>query len=352
MANTGSQVAGGQRSDITGGSLSTSQPLASGAVTFTDQRTESANEKAEPLKSANEGVESAASIPSLYDQALAESGATSNLMISSDLISPDDLVVETQRIQTTFNVLFSRVCELMEQREVSVERLVFFLEGQSALERVSVLRPAPSVLGAEIPVLRKMTSLKEVFRVLRSYCSFFNHVLLSGIIEMFCSEDEAVEKAHVRLNLQLVHYFRQRVCNCPRKNMFGIKREKGGTIVRMKIDRQWASVRVGQLAYLRDSIAHALHLKRYTLLLCAAERGCFEVTFAVPSFVVESVFIVLSPEQKSGLRDLGVLSMSFEREEGSLQSQVEPIFQQSQTPAKEISRRLHGIGDCVDGPVS
>ena len=159
--------------------------------------------------SANKKTEAVAAIPSLYDQAQAESGTTLNLKAPTDLLLADELVVETQRIQTTFNVLFSRVCELMEQREVSVERLVFFLEGQSALERVSVLLPGPSVLGAEIPVLRKMTSLKEVFRVLRSYCSFLNHVLLSGIIEMFCSGDEAVEEACTQLNHRLDHYFRR-----------------------------------------------------------------------------------------------------------------------------------------------
>ena len=277
----------------------------------------SADEETGPAVSANEKTEPVTTIPSLYDQAQAESGTTLNLKAPTDLLLADELVVETQRIQTTFNVLFSRVCELMEQREVSVERLVFFLEGQSALEGVSVFRPAPSVLGAEIPVLRKMTSLKEVFRVLRSYCSFFNDVLLSGIIEMFCRGDEAVEKAHTQLNLQLVHYFSQRLCDCPHTHLFIIEPIKDWPIVRMKIDRKWASVHVGQLAYLRDSISRVLHLKRYTLVLCAAEKGCMELAFAVPKFVMENIFLTCKEisERRRHLGDLGVLNISFEREQ-------------------------------------
>ena len=82
----------------------------------------------------------------------------------------------------------------------------------------------------------------------------------------------------------------------------------------MKIDRKWASVHVGQLAYLRDSISHVLHLKRYTLVLCAAEKGCMELAFAVPKFVVENIFKEFS-ERRRHLGDLGVLSISFEREQ-------------------------------------
>lgn len=260
----------------------------------------------------SEAGTSTATRPSMYDQALAESDLLRGALEPTEQLDPDSLAVETQKIQVTFNVLFSRVCEVMEKRGVSVESLVFFLEGQPALEQISPGGPSPSILDAEMPALRKKKSLKEVFGVLRNYCSFFNHILLNGIIKRFCNGDAAIEQDQVTLKAQLVCYYKQRVCNCPHEKLFGIKKESGQAAVRMKIDRQWASVCVGQLAYLRDSIAHTLNLKRYTLLLCAAERGCFELTVVVPNFIIESIFLTLSPEQEGTLQGLGVTMMSCE----------------------------------------
>ena len=123
-------------------------------------------------------------------------------------------------------------------------------------------------------------------------------------------------------------YSERRVIDCP-EDQYG--EGDGESAVRefvvMKIDCNWATIRVDQLFHIRDSVAKVLNIKPFNLYLRAVEKRCIKMLFYVPNHAAMSnishalqealhtvgvVSVIYGPEIKAPIRKRHRLSGSFQ----------------------------------------
>ena len=214
-----------------------------------------------------------------------------------------DLRSETYDIRAKFNVLFTQVRRLLDQKAVTVEDLVLFLEKVPAFAT-----KCRSLFDAVLPTLHRTKNLCDVFRTIADYCSWFNHSLIGDIIAAYCPEDENIKKTHEEFCTQLRKYCKHRACKCFLKNGFGFGRKRDLAHVTLKIDSEWSIITIEQLEEVKYNLGKVLKVQPRSLYLLSAEYGCVQLTFLVPVFVAEAIF-PLSLEQESALMEGDVLEL-------------------------------------------
>ena len=220
-----------------------------------------------------------------------------------------DLEVETRDIKAKFNVLFTKVRRTLIRGEIEVDDFVLFLKGIPAF-----IQGTESLFDSAVIASLKKKKLTDVFDVLQEYCSWFNHLLVSDIIEAYCAEDENIKKTYEEFCTQLQTYCKHRVCKCSSltlKNGFGFRRKKNGGHITLKYDETWSSIRIEQLQEVKYNLAKILKIQMRALLLESVEKGCIQLTFTTPKSITEQIF-PLTSEQERLLSESQVLQLHFE----------------------------------------
>ena len=221
----------------------------------------------------------------------------------------EQLADETLKfMKSDFSILLAAVRQSLERHKVSVESLLGHLRTIEAIgpnfEPVDVRHSKP--LKTVVTRRRKFRSLGEVFVALAPYWSWFNHLIVRNIIETFCEEDEVLEKKWMKFQEKVRTYCERRVIDCP-EDQYG--EDDGESAVResvvMKIDCNWATIRVDQLFHLRDTVAKVLNIKPFNLYLRTVENG---MLFYVPNHAAMSN---ISHALKEALHTVGVVNVIY-----------------------------------------
>ena len=215
-------------------------------------------------------------------------------------VDEDELIFETRDIQGEFNNLFTKVHIFLENKGVTVDAFVLFLENVPGYG-------GKPLFDAEISDLREAMNLTSVFRIVRKHCSWFNHLFLSDIIKTYCEGNKRLEKAQRDYCTQLQRYCKHRVKMCPLKNGFGFRGKKEKMMI-VKVDREWEVIHIQQLDEVVFSLARILKVRREILKLVCAESGCVQLTLLVPSYIPDAVF-PLTTEQETAMKEMGVLDL-------------------------------------------
>ena len=159
---------------------------------------------------------------------------------------------ETVHIKQDFGVLFIKVLQQLEKKNVHIKDFVFFLKDQALVFSS----------GTE------MTDLTDVFDNVVHYCSWYNHHLLENIITAFSLDGEAYK----RYCKDFREYCRHQICrlNLRRKNAFGSGDEHREPVM-IKIDKHWSTVRLEELEDVPRICAEILEVTRPTLHLACAQ---------------------------------------------------------------------------------
>ena len=214
----------------------------------------------------------------------------------------DKLYFESVAIQNKFNVLFTIVRRSVASQGVSVKDFLVFMKGISAYKDRE-----KSLFDSEIQSLSSSNvDLIDMFEVVASHCSWFNHSLVNYIITAYCPDDEHIRRKYEEYCGDLKNYCKNRVCLCSRKNGFWPGRHHSRTHVTVKMDREWSKLTAEQLDEVKLNIADTLKLWKHTLYLRSVEKGCVKLVFHVPDSVAEEVF-PLSQGQEVALKEVGVL---------------------------------------------
>ena len=189
---------------------------------------------------------------------------------------------ETRKIMQDFGVLLTKVHHQLENANVQVKRFVFFLKRQA----VAFPDRKHSLFQDELCSLERMSDLTDVFDTVVHYCSWYNHHLLSRIIEAFSLDGEAYTK-YCR---DFREYCRHRICKLNiRRNGLGSGDGHKEPIM-IKIDKHWNTVRMEELEDVNCICAKILKVERPTLHLRSFEDGCVELHYLVPKFVADVIF--------------------------------------------------------------
>ena len=164
--------------------------------------------------------------------------------------------------------------------------------------------PQRPALDNHFKDLQTANSVSEIFWLLKDYFSFFNyHTLEQMITFLGTKEDNDNVQSYKE---QFKQYAKRRVYEC--LPQFGPICETGYADVFMKLDLHYEKCTVMEVEMLRCQFSEILHISAGVLRLCRAEKGCFQLTFQVPSFMQQAIF-PLSSKQERELAEKGVIRL-------------------------------------------
>ena len=200
---------------------------------------------------------------------------------------------EYQEIMIKFQKLVSVTIKSFEERCVPLDNLV---------RHVMVLGAFDPVFNEELKAAGTITG---IFMVLNNYFSFFNYRILEYIIEELGTEEDKS-----RLQTYKVHfneYAKRKIFECPSE--FGPASDAGHADIIVKLDLEYEKFTVADIELFCHKLSEIVNVSSQGILsLRRIDKGCFELTFQVPSFVQQKIF-PLSREQEIALEEEGVIKL-------------------------------------------
>ena len=214
------------------------------------------------------------------------------------------LRVESGDIMRKFQHLFSTVYESLRTRNIPVDRLVTHLLSWGAFD--------PVYEGSQKPVfqtfsekLQNAESIEMVLFVIRANFSFFNYHVIEHIVNKLGTDQDKDELQNYKDEFD--RYSKRRVYEC--LPVFGSVSETNHADLVLKLDSVYEQFTVEAVEDFQYRLSGILHLSRGALRLCQVGKGCFQLTFQVPSFVQQEIF-PLSSEQERALVAEGVIKLT------------------------------------------
>ena len=227
-------------------------------------------------------------------------------------VTPQQQVVLRRRLRTEskiinikFQYLVSTTLMSLQKQRVTVCDFLPHLMTFGTDEPVLKHSQAP-VFDERLNDLQKAGDLSKVFMGLKDYMSFFNYHLIEHIISVLGTEEDKAELKKYKTNFQ--QYAERRVYECPPQ--FGPVSEAGHADIFVKIDSRYENYTVAEIEDFTQELSDLLGVScKGVLRLCSVEKGCFQLTFQIPTFVKEELF-PLSREQERALAAEGVIRLT------------------------------------------
>ena len=165
--------------------------------------------------------------------------------------------------------------------------------------------PQKPALDNHFKDLQAANTVSEIFWVLRDNISFFNYHILEHIITVLGTEKDNENLQWYKE--QFEKYAKRRIYECLPE--FGPVSENGYVDVFVKVDSQYERYTVAEAEIFRCQLSKILNISHQGVLrLCRVEKGCFQLTFQVPTFVQQAIF-PLSSQQERALEEKGVIRL-------------------------------------------
>jgi len=215
------------------------------------------------------------------------------------------LRTESKRINMQFQCLVSTALTSLKKQHVTVCDILPHVMTFGADKPVLKNSQAP-VFDERLNDLEKAGDLSEVFMGLKDYMSFFNYHLIEHIINGLGTEKDKAELKKYKTNFQ--QYAKRRVYECPPQ--FGPVSKVGHANILVKIDSRYENYTLAEVEDFGQELNDLLGASsKGVLRLCWIQKGCFQLTFQIPSFVQQEIF-PLSREQERALEAKGVIKLT------------------------------------------
>ena len=212
---------------------------------------------------------------------------------------------ESQQIKQEFQDLVSAFIKSFEKRRVPIDELVSHVMTLKVFDPV-LKEPQVPVFRVYFEELKAAKTIQEVFMVLDDCFSFFNYDIIEYIIEgLGTVEDKAGLQ---RYKKEFMQYAKRRIFECPLEH--GSVSDTNHATLVVKLDANYDNYTVAALEIFRCRLSDTLHLSpKGVLRLCRVDKGCIQLTFQVPSFVLQKIF-PLSSEQERALKEENVIMLT------------------------------------------
>ena len=212
---------------------------------------------------------------------------------------------ETREIMMRFQELVSATIKSLIRQNVSVDELVPHVMTLGAFDPV-VKEPQVPLFQDCLKELKAAVTISKVFMVLNDYFSFFNYDIIEHIIKVLGTIEDKAELQKYKDKFD--QYSRRRIFECGPH--FGPEKEKDHPDIFVKLDSRYDNYTVAEIKGFCRKLSEILHLSsKGVLRLCRVEKGCFQLTFQVPSFVQHETF-PLSNKQERTLKAEGVIKLA------------------------------------------
>ena len=210
---------------------------------------------------------------------------------------------ETRQIMIQFYYLLTDFCKSLTSRNVSVEDIKRELMVLEAFDDDDGHCP---VFHEQIEELEHASTIDQVFKVIKVFCSFVNYELIECLITRVGSDEDMARLE--KYKEAFIDYARRRICQCSQKTAMSAP---GQCNMYLKLDTHRVysqKLSLNDLREFRLNISVLLKISLHCLRLCCIDKGCIRLTFQIPSFVKQRVF-PLTSEQESHLIQLGVIQL-------------------------------------------
>ena len=215
------------------------------------------------------------------------------------------LRAESKGINMKFQYLVSTTLTSLKKQQLTVSDFLPHLMTFGTDEPVLKHSQAP-VFDERLNDLQKAGELSEVFMGLKDYMSFFNYHLIEHIINVLGTEEDKAELKKYKLKFQ--QYAQRRVYECPPQ--FGPVSKLGHADIFVKIDSRYENYTLAEIEDFGQELSDLLGVSsKGVLRLCWVQKGCFQLTFQIPSFLKKEIF-PLSREQERTLAAEGVIRLT------------------------------------------
>jgi len=215
------------------------------------------------------------------------------------------LQYETRHITIQFQYLVSSTLKSLKEQCVTVDDFIPHLMALGTYSSVFKDAQVP-VLRQRFKDLEKAKSLSEIFWIIKDYLSFFNYHIIEHIIVVLGTKEDKSSLQSYKTDFQ--RYAKHRVYECPPQ--FGPVSEAGHADIFVKVDSEYEIYTVAEIEEFSQRLSYILGVSSEGVLhLCLVEKGCFQLTFQIPSFVKEGIF-PLSREQERALAAEGVIRLT------------------------------------------
>ena len=213
-----------------------------------------------------------------------------------------EITMQFQQISKKYASLTSSIRASLKQQGITPAQLaekLMDLEGFLPLREGAKHR----LLENRESEFGEATSIEEIFRILKEYCSFYNHEIIDYIVEELGTKDDKAKLEKYRE--AFTEYCRRSVFECPFSS--GSEKSSHSIDLVMKVDSDTMikPYTVKAIELFHTQVAKVLQVTKYTLHLWSVEEGCLKATFHIPEFL-RTVIFPLNADQRNGLKALGV----------------------------------------------
>ena len=247
-----------------------------------------------------------------------------------------------------FGILYSSLRRAMKKQDVSASDLLSHLRDMETFgpETDPIVTSHHCTLRIAMDTtVKRSPTIDDVFHLMAPYCSWFNHLLIESIVEVFFEED----KSHL-IHRKLQDFKQKFNDYCHTRHFpleyFGSDEVHGTTPIVFKIDHHWEIIQVGQLINVRTALAAALKIRQANILLRTVRNGCLELTVAMPTHLAQE-FSPLPERTIAPLKECKTVKFTYEHYSCNISSTAEGI-EQSRVLAAQVAKRLHLFGDGFD----
>ena len=233
------------------------------------------------------------------------------------------LMKDTIKIKHRFIALVFRLQEALEKSGIAIKKVIDVFSQADPRFR---------------EIFKECDSIDKIFDEGGKHWSFFDNALIELLIDCFFGEGH-------ELNLQLKAYItefkkyaKRRVCECP-SNVFGDKEENEKTLVFKIEECNFETMTLNELEKLCFNLNSAIG--SYHLRLLKTDPGCVQLTFRTLPCADEMIQ-KLTREKQQALRNMGVLSITYEEKTLNLVSLLEKIAEHEETAKSSESGILKG----------
>ena len=230
------------------------------------------------------------------------------------------LDVESKKIKKDFSKLVFNTQGSLIHQNVTVEELASCLADLGTYEAVYPNKP---VLYHHIDDIYKAKNIYDVFRLLISYRSFFNYHIIEHIIDILGTKED---KANLSTYKEILGVFlKRRVFECPES----VCKPLGGdyrtdVVVKIGTSNSETEFSMAEISIYQATISDILGIHLTALLLCNISKGCVQLVFQIPKFIMaDGKIFPLNVKQTGALRAKGIIKLRCECFEWECEPQVQ-----------------------------
>ena len=211
---------------------------------------------------------------------------------------------ECNNIMFAFSKLVNLTIKSFEGRGITVAELASCLDD---LDTYAPVRPKKPLLQDRLEEVHTASDIRAVFHITKDYRSFFNYHLIEHIVGILGSKEDTKKLEDYKSDLKT--FMQRRVFECPASVYGRLGGEKSDLVFKFGLNKEEDEISVSEIQIIQATVAEILELNIATLLLCHIRRGCVEIKFQVPKFVVKEIF-PLSDSQRKALQAEGIQQLS------------------------------------------